>query len=81
MRCLATILRNEGVRGLWKGSIPSIVKAAPNAAITFAAYEAIIARLMVAAGEAPAPARGAEVLQSSASSGAVCAKPARRNSQ
>lgn len=39
--CLAQIFRNEGLSGLWKGSLPSIVKAAPSAAITFTAYESI----------------------------------------
>ncbi len=46
--CLAEIYRNEGVRGLWKGSMPSIIKAAPNAALTFVAYEAIVAALLAA---------------------------------
>lgn len=41
-QCLAHIFRHEGAAGLWKGSIPSIVKAAPSAAITFTAYEAIL---------------------------------------
>jgi solute carrier family 25 thiamine pyrophosphate transporter 19 len=46
MACLADIYHREGVAGLWKGSVPSIVKAAPAAAITFTAYEAIIALLL-----------------------------------
>jgi solute carrier family 25 thiamine pyrophosphate transporter 19 len=46
MTCLANIYHREGVAGLWKGSVPSIVKAAPAAAITFSAYEAIIAVLL-----------------------------------
>jgi solute carrier family 25 thiamine pyrophosphate transporter 19 len=46
MTCLANIYHKEGVAGLWKGSVPSIVKAAPAAAITFTAYEAIIAMLL-----------------------------------
>jgi solute carrier family 25 thiamine pyrophosphate transporter 19 len=44
--CLANIYNREGVAGLWKGSVPSIVKAAPAAAVTFSAYEAIIALLL-----------------------------------
>ena len=46
MTCLADIYHREGVAGLWKGSVPSIAKAAPAAAITFTAYEAIIALLL-----------------------------------
>jgi solute carrier family 25 thiamine pyrophosphate transporter 19 len=46
MTCLGNIYHREGVAGLWKGSVPSIVKAAPAAAITFSAYEAIIALLL-----------------------------------
>lgn len=46
MTCLADIYHKEGVAGLWKGSVPSIVKAAPAAAITFTAYEALIALLL-----------------------------------
>jgi solute carrier family 25 thiamine pyrophosphate transporter 19 len=46
MTCLADIYHREGVAGLWKGSVPSIVKAAPAAAITFTAYEAFITVLL-----------------------------------
>ncbi|KAG2436648.1 hypothetical protein HXX76_006176 [Chlamydomonas incerta] len=48
---LVDIYRTEGVLGLWKGSVPSIIKAAPSAAITFAAYDAVLAWLLVVAGE------------------------------
>ncbi|GIL83842.1 hypothetical protein Vretimale_10862 [Volvox reticuliferus] len=48
---LAYIYRTEGVMGLWKGSVPSIVKAAPSAAITFAAYDAVLSWLLVVSGE------------------------------
>ncbi|GFR40456.1 hypothetical protein Agub_g1014 [Astrephomene gubernaculifera] len=48
---LAHIYRTEGVMGLWKGSVPSIIKAAPSAAITFAAYDAVLAWLLVVSGE------------------------------
>jgi solute carrier family 25 thiamine pyrophosphate transporter 19 len=44
--CLADIHAREGIAGLWKGSVPSIVKAAPAAAITFTAYEALIGLLL-----------------------------------
>lgn len=37
---LCKIWRNEGVRGLFRGTVPSLVKAAPNSAIGFASYEA-----------------------------------------
>lgn len=43
--CLQHIWRQEGLRGLYKGSLPSILKAAPSAAITFTAYEFILGAL------------------------------------
>lgn len=36
------ILAEEGLKGLYKGTLPSIVKAAPNAAITFYVYESTV---------------------------------------
>lgn len=42
---LVQIYRNEGIKGLYKGSSLSILKAAPAAAITFAAYEFFIGYL------------------------------------
>jgi solute carrier family 25 thiamine pyrophosphate transporter 19 len=46
--CLAEIYSAEGIRGLWKGSIPSIIKAAPAAAVTFTAYEVLLSWLLAA---------------------------------
>lgn len=40
--CLHQIWVKEGVRGLFKGSTPSVIKAAPAAATTFATYELIM---------------------------------------
>lgn len=39
LRHAATIWRNEGIRGFFKGCWPNAVRVAPNAAITFAVYE------------------------------------------
>lgn len=36
---LRRILKKEGTAGLYKGIIPSTVKAAPAGAVTFVAYE------------------------------------------
>lgn len=36
---LYRILQNEGWAGLYKGIVPSIVKAAPAGAVTFVTYE------------------------------------------
>lgn len=33
------VLRTEGLRGLYKGALPNIAKAAPNSAVTFVVYE------------------------------------------
>ncbi|BDA46267.1 mitochondrial thiamine diphosphate carrier 1 [Coccomyxa sp. Obi] len=43
--CLKHIWQREGLRGLYKGSLPSILKAAPSAAVTFTAYEFILGAL------------------------------------
>ena len=45
--CLAQIYRREGLRGLYKGSLPSVLKAAPSAAVTFTAYEFVLGALSV----------------------------------
>ena len=42
LKCLAEIQAKEGIQGLWKGTVPSLIKAAPAAAVTFAAYEAFV---------------------------------------
>ena len=39
------LLRTEGVRGLYKGLAPALIKAAPNAAITFWCFEWASAQL------------------------------------
>lgn len=36
---LRKVFRNEGLKGLYRGVSPSLIKAAPNSAVTFAAYE------------------------------------------
>lgn len=40
--CLQQMWRHEGIKGFYKGSLPSIIKAAPSAAVTFATYEFVI---------------------------------------
>lgn len=37
---LVKIFNREGITGLFRGTVPNLLKAAPNSAITFAAYEA-----------------------------------------
>ena len=46
--CLPNIYRTEGVRGLYKGALPSIMKSAPAAAVTFATYELCLRTLLKA---------------------------------
>ncbi|CAM6117242.1 unnamed protein product [Calypogeia fissa] len=38
---VSTIFKEEGWRGLYKGTLPSVVKAAPASAITFVVYEKV----------------------------------------
>ncbi|KAK9845387.1 hypothetical protein WJX81_005301 [Elliptochloris bilobata] len=47
--CLARIWATEGLRGLYKGVLPSIIKAAPSAAVTLSAYEFFLGYLAAAA--------------------------------
>ena len=42
---LRVIYAREGVRGLYKGAAPSVLKAAPSAAVTFAAYDVLLRAL------------------------------------
>eukprot|EP00602_Paraphysomonas_sp_CaronLab_P003291 CAMPEP_0185020532 /NCGR_PEP_ID=MMETSP1103-20130426/3135_1 /TAXON_ID=36769 /ORGANISM="Paraphysomonas bandaiensis, Strain Caron Lab Isolate" /LENGTH=225 /DNA_ID=CAMNT_0027551481 /DNA_START=391 /DNA_END=1068 /DNA_ORIENTATION=+ len=44
--CIRSILRNEGLRGFFKGLIPNCLKVAPNAALTFLVYEESLKLLM-----------------------------------
>jgi solute carrier family 25 thiamine pyrophosphate transporter 19 len=44
--CLRMIWQREGLRGLYKGSLPSIIKAAPSAAVTLTTYEFILGALI-----------------------------------
>lgn len=37
---IVRIFQKEGMKGLFRGTVPNLLKAAPNSAITFAAYEA-----------------------------------------
>lgn len=43
--CLTQIYQREGIRGFYKGALPSLIKAAPSAAVTFATYEFVVAYL------------------------------------
>ena len=47
--CKAGIWRREGLRGLYKGALPSVLKAAPSAAVTLTAYEYIMGLLTACA--------------------------------
>jgi solute carrier family 25 thiamine pyrophosphate transporter 19 len=37
--CASSIVRKEGWLALYKGTVPSLLKAAPNAGVSFAVYE------------------------------------------
>jgi len=40
--CMSRIYASEGVAGLFRGTVPSLIKAGPNSAITFVMYESCI---------------------------------------
>lgn len=45
-QCCKEILQKEGIAGFYKGALPSVIKAAPAAAVTFATYELMV-RLLI----------------------------------
>jgi solute carrier family 25 (mitochondrial thiamine pyrophosphate transporter), member 19 len=58
-QCLQDIVAKEGLAGFYKGALPSVIKAAPSAAVTFACYEFIFKSLMAGFGHS----NGAEGVQ------------------
>lgn len=77
---------NEGMAGLYKGVVPSLIKAAPAAAVTFAVYELVVRLVVVRKaraaelaplvvggkeGPAPPPAAGAGPGQAAPRGGAT----------
>ena len=52
--CLRGIWVREGLRGLYKGALPSCLKSAPATAVTFATYELCIRALLRAGATAAA---------------------------
>ncbi|CAD7695346.1 unnamed protein product [Ostreobium quekettii] len=45
--CFTELYKQEGLAGLWKGSLPNILKAGPAAAVTFLSYEFVLRHLLV----------------------------------
>ena len=41
-RSVQVILRREGVRGLYKGLVPNVLRVMPQSAITFLVYEKVM---------------------------------------
>ncbi|KAF0715636.1 Aste57867_3263 [Aphanomyces stellatus] len=39
--CMAKIVRDEGIRGLYRGSLPNLVRLVPYSAVMFASYESL----------------------------------------
>lgn len=40
--CVGKILKNEGIRGFFKGCLTNAIRVAPSAAITFVVYEWVL---------------------------------------
>eukprot|EP00602_Paraphysomonas_sp_CaronLab_P001662 CAMPEP_0185032860 /NCGR_PEP_ID=MMETSP1103-20130426/21353_1 /TAXON_ID=36769 /ORGANISM="Paraphysomonas bandaiensis, Strain Caron Lab Isolate" /LENGTH=106 /DNA_ID=CAMNT_0027568923 /DNA_START=781 /DNA_END=1101 /DNA_ORIENTATION=- len=40
INCIATVITEEGVRGLYKGIVPTLIKSVATTAVTFATFEA-----------------------------------------
>lgn len=57
-RCLQVIYAKEGLAGFYKGALPSVLKAAPSAAVTFACYDLVIRALLTSAGKEPLASNG-----------------------
>jgi solute carrier family 25 thiamine pyrophosphate transporter 19 len=55
--CLREIYAREGVGGFYKGALPSIIKAAPAAAVTFACYDLFMRALLARAEGGAQPPR------------------------
>lgn len=53
--CLKSIAQKEGLSGFYKGAMPSLLKAAPSAAVTFACYDLFL-RMLTARSNAEAEA-------------------------
>lgn len=51
--CVKRIVEKEGLRGLYKGTLPSVVKAAPASGITFVVYERVVKSGLTFLGESP----------------------------
>lgn len=49
-RCLQVIYAKEGLAGFYKGALPSVLKAAPSAAVTFACYDFVLRSLLAGTG-------------------------------
>ena len=60
--CLREIAVNEGAAGFYKGALPSLLKAAPAAAVTFACYDFFF-RTLAADAAAKAAATATNPLQ------------------
>eukprot|EP00756_Hemistasia_phaeocysticola_P044641 Hpha_TRINITY_DN18435_c0_g1::TRINITY_DN18435_c0_g1_i1::g.165363::m.165363/K15115/SLC25A32, MFT; solute carrier family 25 (mitochondrial folate transporter), member 32 len=43
-----TVVAREGIRGLWRGLVPGLVRTVPHAVVTFVGYEAIAASPLLA---------------------------------
>ena len=50
---LVCIYKAEGLSGLWKGSLPNLIKAAPNSAVSFMVYDLIREALLKVASPHP----------------------------
>jgi solute carrier family 25 thiamine pyrophosphate transporter 19 len=57
------IAAKEGTAGLFKGALPSILKAAPSAAVTFAVYDFVMQWLTHRDGQAQQAAAAADSQQ------------------
>ena len=60
--CIQSIAQKEGLGGFYKGAMPSLLKAAPSAAVTFACYDFFLRTLTARKDEKARAGKGEKIV-------------------